>query len=302
MKKILIIYHRIDYDGIFSGCIAKDFYSQDPTNVIKMVGWNWNDPLNRLDKYLKESDTIVITDISLSPEYMSKLKNIHKKEIIWIDHHESSIKNSETYNYNTIKGIRGIDKSAAEYCWIYFFGNTVPKIIQYISAGDIWDKFRFNWEKETYPLKLGLKINYGLLEKNIYENWNDLINDETLLEEIIYDGQLIYEYLEKTWKSSCDNYSFPVKVDGKYNGVCLLNCEFGSNQFKSIIDAYDIYLVVNRKGPNEFNLSMYKEPGRLEEFSCSEYMEKFGGGGHFNSAAAKINLEQFIKLVKDCEI
>ena len=302
MKKILIIYHRVDFDGVFSGLISKDYYSQDPVNDIKLIGWNYNDSMEQVNQAIPEADTIVMVDISFPPEFMLNLQGMSKrKEIIWIDHHISAVNGSEEFGYFYLGGVREIGKAAAELTWNFFFGGKVPKIIQYISAYDIWDKNKFNWERETYPIQLGLKARYGISEKCIEVDWREMISDnQEFVDNIIYDGQLIYKFIQKNWKSYCKNYAFPVKVAGKYNGVCLLNCEFGSNQFKSIIDDYDIYIVVNRRGPDTFNISMYKEPGRLDEFSCAGY----GGflNGHNSASGGVINLEQFIKLVRDCEI
>lgn len=302
MKKVLIIYHRVDYDGIFSGLVARDFYSQEVINDIKLLGWNYNDPMDKVNQAVSIADIIVMVDISFPPEFMLQLQSQNRmKEVVWIDHHISAIENSEKFYYNYLDGIREIGKAAAELTWSYFFGGSVPKIIQYVSAYDIWDKEKFDWEEETYPVQLGLKARYGVSEKNIGSDWGEIIqSNPDFMEDLIYDGQLIYQFVQKNWKSYCKNYSFPVKVAGKYNGVCLLNCEFGSNQFKSIIDDYDVYIVVNRRGPDTFNISMYKEPGRLDEFSCAGY----GGflNGHNSASGGVINLEQFIKLVRDCEI
>lgn len=47
---------------------------------------------------------------------------------------------------------------------------------------------------------------------------------------------------------------------------------------------------------------MYKEPDRLPEFSCAEYLIQFGGGGHISAAGSTLNKEQFNRLIMNCEI
>ena len=41
-RKILIIYHRADYDGIFSAIIAKKYYESKGVRV-ETLGWNYGD-------------------------------------------------------------------------------------------------------------------------------------------------------------------------------------------------------------------------------------------------------------------
>ena len=82
----------------------------------------------------------------------------------------------------------------------------------------------------------------------------------------------------------------------------MIGTEFSSNVFGSVFKDYDLYLVCNRKGADLYNISMYKEPERLPEFSCAEYLTQFGGGGHISAAGSTLNKEQFNRLIINCEI
>ena len=41
-RKILVVYHRADYDGVFSGVIAKKYYESKGIHV-DAFGWNYGD-------------------------------------------------------------------------------------------------------------------------------------------------------------------------------------------------------------------------------------------------------------------
>jgi hypothetical protein len=46
MRKNLVIYHRVDYDGIFSAIIVRKYY-QGKGIITDLKGWNYGDmPLN----------------------------------------------------------------------------------------------------------------------------------------------------------------------------------------------------------------------------------------------------------------
>ena len=309
-NEVLIIYHRVDFDGIFSCCIAKDHYSKNPNNFITTLGWNYGDDLPNFDEIINTYNEVVMVDISFKPEYMIKMKEVLQyptyalNGITWIDHHFTAIQDSVKFGYSDLQGIRGYEYSAAEYCWNYYNKKEAPKIVKYISTYDNWNKTRFDWENDTLPLQYSLKEHYSVSEKNIWGDWKNLIEDEEYLEDLIYDGRLIYSFLKKHWKSAVKNFSFPVRVAGKYNGVCIISTEFGSNQFESVLNEYDIYIVVNRRGPDCFSISMYKEPDRITEFSCGGYTTKLGNTqmGHISASGSQLNLKQFEQLIETCEV
>ena len=51
-KRVFIIYHRTDYDGIFSGNIARKFYDNNDY-WIRLQGFNYGDELPDIDKIIQ---------------------------------------------------------------------------------------------------------------------------------------------------------------------------------------------------------------------------------------------------------
>lgn len=309
MKEInaLIIFHRVDFDGVFSCCTAEKWLDENPDCISYQVyGYTYGDSLPDIENYISQGiNTIIILDVTLPVEMMKELKNDERLNIIWIDHHVTSIEGSRIEGYSDIKGKREVERAACEYTWEYFFPNRpCPEIIEYISAYDIWNKKRFDWDNIVFPLQYSLRTEYGVSEEIIGENFGKLINlDENEIEEFLNIGRSILKYLQRTWKSASKNYSFPVTVDNKWNGVAIMTTDFGSNVFNSIKDKYEIYIVVNRKGPDCFNCSFYIDPDTNIDFSAGEYLKNnYGGGGHDKAAGCTLNFEQFERLVKDGEI
>ena len=58
MKKAVIVYHRVDYDGLFSCLIAKKRLEEDTEiGEIKLIGHNYSDPIPNLES--EDADYII---------------------------------------------------------------------------------------------------------------------------------------------------------------------------------------------------------------------------------------------------
>ena len=299
---ILIIYHRVDFDGLFGGAIAKKYYTEVKGEFPQFLGWNYGDTLPEID-YLNTFDEILMTDISFPPELMKKLCDGGKTA--WVDHHGTAIADSEKYGYSGMPGIRVNGIAACELTWKFLYsGVACPKIIQYIGAYDVWNKDKFNWDEETLPIQYALRAKFELKFSKVSSYLNELITNQRMLNYLIACGKSILAYNKSTWKSWVKTYGFPVTVAGKYKGIALISPQFGSSMFESVLSDYDIYVVAQRKGPDAFSVSLYKEPDRLPEFNCGEYVAKTysNGGGHPSACGCLIDREQFMRLITDGEI
>lgn len=306
-KKAIIVYHRVDFDGIFSAVISNKALSLAGYKV-SAFGYNYSDEIPDL-KMLTDHDLVCLVDISFPAEKMIELKDSGK--LIWIDHHLTAISDSQTFGYSDVPGIRKIGIAACELTWAHFFPDhfqsdslVIPKIIQYLSAYDTWDKTRFDWE-EVLNVQYSLKSRYGISYNSILKNIDSLICDENILESLISEGAGISSYLNKSWRSACKSFSFKILVDKKYNGICMLSTEFSSNVFNSIISEYDMVCVCNRRDYNTYSISIYGEEEKFDSigFSAGDYLKKnYRGGGHKCAAGGILDLNQFIKLVFECEL
>lgn len=305
--KNLVIYHRVDYDGVFSALIVKWFNTSEQ---VDLFGYNYGGQLPNFNEITEKYDAIWIVDVSFDPKIMTFLKNWSNtgvKKLYWIDHHITAIQNSEEFEYSSLPGIRDKSRSATENVWRFlsekknFIG--IPKVIRLIGAYDIWDHDSFDWNTETLALQSSLKAKFGVSTDNIWPVFNELLFEERFLDDLLKLGVEINEYNRKRWESAVKSHSFEITVDGRLKGVCILGSEFTSVVFQSVEDEYDIYCVANRKNDNLFSVSLYGYEDRLGDFSCGEYMlRNYSGGGHKGAAGGKLNLEQFIRLINDREI
>lgn len=297
-NRILIIYHRVDYDGLGSAAITKEALKKYTTNPIDLFGYNYNDQIPDFDNYLAVYDAIFMVDISFPKDIMIRLKESGKA--VWIDHHITQITESEECGYSDMEGIRVNGTAACELCWNYFnSGVEVPIPVLYLSHYDTWRHDVFNWEKEILAFQYGLRAKYSLNAQKFTQDFQNILQN---YKDLMKSGEGVLEYLNNTWRGCVKGYAFEVTVAGKHKGICILTSTFGSSQFDSVKDQYDVYVCANRKGPDTYNVSMYVND-KCEDFNAGEYLKtNYGGGGHIFAAGGTLNLEQFIGLVHDCRI
>lgn len=303
VRRTLIIYHRVDGDGISSAIIAKNYYMSKGQSV-DYVGWNYGEGIPRR-LYENDYGAITFVDVSFPPEIMKRLAD-GKKLITYIDHHITSIESSEKEGYSNLPGKREIGRAACELCWEYFYPKKpIPRFIKLLGIYDTWRKTDkdADWDNEVLPLQYAVKNTYGTKIHEWEKDWTELIGDDEFLDYTIDSGINILKYIRNTSEMWVQNYGFQVTVDNKYNGICLISPMFGSICFESVIKNYDLYIVVNRKDEDLYNISIYREPDRIPEFSCGKYLkENYQGGGHDSAAGGKLTLSQFTRLISECKV
>ncbi len=305
MRKInAIYYHRVDFDGVFSAFVASKFW-ETTGELFECIPFNYNETVPDLNYIKGNFKTITMIDISFPTSFMIDLiREFGKENIIWIDHHITSIRESEANGYSDLYGIRSVGyKGACELAWEFYFPNLkVPKIIQYISANDTWDKSRFSWTN-TMAIQSALRAEFGVSYNKIYAVKDSIVSDLYLETYLLPKGKTIMGYLSGKWKSQVKNASFEITVAGRLRGLAMLTPDFSSAIFESALkDGYQVFCVCNIKkdAPGQlFSVSLYSEPdGRLGDFELGEYMKQnYSGGGHKCAAGGLLNGTQFCRLV-----
>lgn len=144
MKKVLVIYHREDNDGVCSAGIVQSWLTRYPVinNIVyqpedfefygvnyadlsadwdELVEWVRNpfDKKPRMAKWEK-FETVFMVDISFnSVEAMNHMYEAFGQNFHWCDHHTPIIKASEAEEFRNAPGVRRTDQSALMNTWDY---------------------------------------------------------------------------------------------------------------------------------------------------------------------------------------
>lgn len=277
--KILVCYHRSDFDGILSGLVIKTYYK--PTDTVVMLGLEYGDVMPTVEQCL-EYDWIYVVDFSFEILQAPELK----PKLVWIDHHKSAI---EKYD-STLLGIRIDGVAACRLCWQYIRNPDVicgradyicrlvnePLLLQMAGEYDVWDKRNPGVDA----------LQQSLLLKSIPElewhlsGWADPGAQEELNDECsgwVSEGKALLAYREVLNKLDIKRAYFR-----RWEGLSFL-CFNGSGNsltFKDhpLVSEADALLMWKYNG-DKVTISLYHtEHNKIPDLSL--IAKKFGGGGH----------------------
>lgn len=231
-------------------------------------------------KSIKKNEQIYIVDFSISTKDMDRLLNI-TKNVIWIDHHKTSIEKYKNYPYN-IDGIRydGVSGCMLAYCYfnhmldihtdeVLDFNIEMTKNAPFFTKLiDDWDVWKFEYGDNTRFFSLAFTC-YDFSPTN--NNWDmfDKMKEMDLIEE----GKVMYKYRSSWAKEYCKTKGFEMELDGKSCFAINLG-QCNSTYFDSIDKKYDMFVAFCLIG-NNWSVSLYSK-----NIDVSEIAKNYGGGGH----------------------
>lgn len=293
MKKI-ICYHHNDHDGIVAAAIINNANINCDIEF-RMVDYTMDLGLENINE--KEVDIVYFLDYSFSNEEnykkfidLNRRFSEAKKDIIWIDHHKTSIEKDN----HEIRGIRNGSYCAAVLTWLWchmsandindiLSGNIdiielkqLPSFLIYIDDYDCW-KMRFDVSND---------IHYGFNETDpCHPMFTQLLYDQNngnlLIDRFITRGSAVRDYLKENDKLyHIDMYGFEVKLFG-FTGFAL-NRKGNSLMFGEETKRYHFVMPFYFNGTmKKWTYSLFTEKDNIDlEWIAS----KFGGGGHKKAA------------------
>ena len=229
--KYLIIYHKEDNDGVFSGTLIYDHLINNlhvPQEDIILLGTEYNS----LAEFSKENNpedlhktikTIIMVDLSFNDwKYMKKLWKEFGDNFIWCDHHAPIIKTSLEKKFCNIKGVRDTNRSAILCVWKFLYDpfdadyidKKVPELLRILSA---WDSWTFKKEKidDEYARAVNKAVTYEynlevskvkLIIKDIVDYYtrnngklSTVFKEKQLIKKLYKTGQLLCDYEDKNF-------------------------------------------------------------------------------------------------------
>lgn len=276
MNKPYVIYHRADFDGIFSREIARLFLGEKA----EYIGWDYGDAL----PVVPEDCELYMIDISV--EGLMEHPNL-----VWIDHHASAIAKFST----KIKGYRIDGVAACRLAWQWFFTYNkhrnpfaddhcgLPEKQDYIDrkvseplavrlAGeyDVWDKRDPNAELFQHGLK-SEEIDYRLLLS---------AGEEKYIDSLLRNGRVLAYAKQEENASISTQQSFTLQ----WAGLTFIACNaarYNSLLFSAALKPeHDACLgFCWDGGKGKWKVGLYGRPGR-PEVDLSKIAVANGGGGH----------------------
>ena len=267
-------YHN-DLDGKCAGSIVAQYENNYNKEDFFEVDYIMQLPLDKI----KENEKVYFVDYSFKKDTVWQLEEILKKtkNIIWIDHHTSSLKLEEELTWTKdIKGIRQEGISGAGLTYMYLYNcdfKNLPYHIKLVSDYDCW-QFKFN--PDTTYFKLGIEMySYDALD-DIWRLDHIKINLDT--QSIIKKGKIIKQYIDKDNTYYREHFAYETEIEGL---KCLVvNKKSNSWIFGNKINEYPVVMVWVFNG-TKYSYSIFSSDTNID---CSKIAEKYGGGGHKGAA------------------
>ena len=278
---MLCFYHKTDLDGICSGMIIERYYpgvKLYPIDYYQCFPWH-------LVGLESEKQTVFMVDFSLRVPEMLALEKIC--DLVWIDHHVTSIEAAVENNFNP-KGIRCVSKAGCVLTWEWCEEEYRTKRCAMMSPEKrlVSRGIRLLGEYDLGRVKENPKVlqyQYGVKSFSYVEGakiWSNIINDSSgVYQEILRSGIIAMSYAREEFKRALRLYGFEATVSG-HSAICL---NTGTNQgllynpleHAKEIDLFVVYVNLP-DGKWRITISTLKDnihAGRL----CKVFP---GGGGH----------------------
>jgi hypothetical protein len=298
--KIIVIYHRADFDGIFCREIARRFFTQAGV-AAEYIGWDYGDPVPVVD-----ADAVVYM-LDISVEGLMDHPQLH-----WVDHHKSAI---EKYPAS-IHGYRIDGVAACRLAWQYFGGIqewqgkeapvkgdfvdrrvSEPLAVRLAGEYDIWDKRDPRAELFQHGLR-SRELTAGDWDQMLTVDRRASIAEVEALMDVghqgmlepdgscppavvfglLKDGALLQAAQERQDASVIRELGFTVE----FEGLCFLACNaarYNSLLFNAGLEERHEGCLGFKWTGKDWSVSLYHAPGK-EHHDLSTIAVKHGGGGH----------------------
>ena len=274
-------YYHNDSDGKCSAAIIRKEYPKSiliPVNNTKL-----SDP--GFSKLI-HSDTVLLVDISLSPDVFRSLQNV-TDNITWIDHHKSTedaLKIVEKDN-ECLDVVFSVGKGSACFLTWGFYNEEVkpPYAVNLISDYDEW---KYKYGDRTMLFHIGSSM-YDLNPESVL--WDLLLDASSkskrdckmFIDTVCNAGFTVLRYQESKVRELL-NHSFRVDLEGvKFvaintdtNNIALRKMDLK----KAGINSEGMLLFSRQK--DKWVVTMYSDKG----VDVSVIAKKYGGGGHRSAA------------------
>lgn len=287
-----VIYHRADYDGLFSAAVCKKFLPD-----AEFIGWDFGDP-----QIKQPEGAIYVVDLPLSC-----LENNGDSwpDITWIDHHKSSIDRGwgDMVAGHQIDGV-----AACRLCWQWFKSHPhfhdwptladfkdrrvhEPLALTLAGEYDVWDKSDHRADKFQYGLTAARLDFYDLVR--LLEGGGD-----SMTEDLCREGEAAMNWQQAFASQVCEERSYLIAWEGHHFCV-LASCHARNSMWfpQEAIPETATALMCWRYDGERVSFSLYHAPGH-EEHNLSQIAVKYGGGGHRGACGFSMSLDDALNIIR----
>lgn len=284
-KRILLISHVADEDGITPVILAKLVYGKIETALVN-TGETDETLLENIDKY----DLIYITDLSITDALAQKINanSEYKNKIKIFDHHQSALYLNKYKFAKVIVETKTKKESATSIFYKYLLRISKNKTLRKKSTKGLVNQVRivdtYDFKKEKDKEALNLDYLFAILgRKNYIDYFTNYIKENDNFKYTRQEKLLI-----KLEKDRVDNYLkqkdkeiILAKVDGYNVGIVYAESN-RSILGHRMLENYNIDFAII------INISKSISFRGADKVDLSVYASKYNGGGHKNASGCPL--------------
>lgn len=297
--KVHVVYHRADFDGLFSGAVCWHWLREKLDREVTMQGWDFGDPPAVVPEGTRQLYVIDLPPDCTEPGYQG--------EFFWIDHHKSSIEKFR----DGFHGFRIDGVAACRLAWQWFrvmyagsLPRTLPEKIDFVErlvdepvalrlAGeyDVWDKR----DPDPDQFQFGLYCRDDWSPQELAEKFFDHPDATGLCTKMIVEGHAIMGWQRVFARQVCKSRGYYVDLGGnRYWALASVHAR-NSMWFPNDAVPEDCngLLCYRIEGDGLVKVSLYNREG-CEEIDHSVIAVAHGGGGHKGACGFQMTLGQAV--------
>lgn len=285
--KTLVIYHKADWDGLFSREICRKHFGDNA----EYLGWDYGDPV----PVVEPSREVVMVDISVDGL-------MNHRPLVWIDHHKSAMAKFSP----DIPGYRIDGVAACRLAWQYFHTANVtrnpmldpcmtlpdkqafidrkvvePYAVQLAGEYDIWDKRNPDadvFQQALRAQKLTDHIWRELLRTDIEDCITHVQHSQIMVQTLLPLGRALQFSADEENASLMRDVAFELEWEG-LRFLAINKPHGNSRTFAAGVKSEHDALLTFYWLRNKWRVSLYHAPHRTD-LDLSQIAVKHGGGGH----------------------
>ena len=287
-NKILVVYHRVDLDGIGSAYLVYKHYRDIFT--VEFLPYNYGEYKN-LNINFQQYSKIFMVDILDKPFVDILLNQEHVIPLFIIDHHQHDLRYIDELKYNNnVTIIHNTHFAAIQIVSEHLFGFK-PLFVELLGDYDRWNnEDKYYWNERVLPFQMYART---FIKSPTDKELDRMYYSDYYVEECIKKGKGILEYDKKLREDTIKEYMFEIEFEG-YKVIACNTTLRGSQLFEPVWNEnkYDLMIVFHYE-PKLKKWTYHIYTTKTNEIDCSKIAKKYGGGGHKGAAGFQVDCNLF---------
>ncbi len=274
MTDTVCIFHQRCFDGITAAWVVdRRYYGA------KLIAAKYQTPPPPMEELAGKR--VFIVDFSYPREILKEIK-VHADTLSVFDHHDTARKNCEGLEYTIFDN----ERCGAAIVWDFLNpGQKRPALIDYAQDYDLW-KFELPYSHEVNATLQSHPLTTNTIETLSLELEESIMVETLEASRFVVEGRGILRAHQRVVETIARN-AIELEICG--NNVLGVECprEFG-NEVASLLAQRRLFGVTFSTKKDGFR--HYHLRTRESGFRVCDLAEKFGGGGHADSAGFRLKL------------